>query len=56
MSCKCDNMAVMAIENSGRSKMDKAGHASDEMLVFLFGTVGCDVSVSAYSWCGKQCC
>lgn len=35
VSCKCDNMAVVAIVNSGRSKMDKAMHLMRCLSFFL---------------------
>ncbi len=35
VSCKCDNMAVVAIVNSGRSRMDKAMHLMRCLSFFL---------------------
>ncbi len=35
VSCKCDNMAVVVIVNSGRSKMDKAMHLMRCLSFFL---------------------
>ncbi len=35
VSCKCDNMAVVAIVNSGKSKMDKAMHLMRCLSFFL---------------------
>ena len=47
--CKCDNMAVVAIINSGRSRMDKAMHLM-RCLSFFPGTVGCGTGMQTYSW------
>ena len=46
--CRCDNAAVVAIVNSGRSRMDRA---PDAVPVVLPGSVGHDVCVSSYPWC-----
>ncbi len=35
VSCRCDNMAVVTIVNSGRSKMDRAMHLMRCLSVFL---------------------
>ncbi len=35
VSCRCDNMAVVAIVNSGRSKMDRAMHLMRCLSFFL---------------------